>query len=237
MSDSNEQTFNGNKIGFKAAPGGGATDFRLEKGSNWYDFESLKSRIMVAGAGGGADCYSGGDGGSFEGMNGQIVSGIGSSPGNQTNGGQSGKFDSRGYAFDGEFGVGGSGSCKENTETCDGAGGGGSGYYGGGGVTGNGGGSGGSSYVSGHEGCIAINDKGEPTETSIHYSQHTFKFSRMISGNEEMPTFKRVNLTMTGNSDLGFARITFLYNSNDSCTSKCSFSFSFVYIISFILSY
>ena len=34
--------------------GGGATDVRLVKGDNWDDFTSLKSRIMIAGGGGGA---------------------------------------------------------------------------------------------------------------------------------------------------------------------------------------
>ena len=34
-------------------PGGGATDIRLETSTNWYDLQSLTSRIMVA-AGGGA---------------------------------------------------------------------------------------------------------------------------------------------------------------------------------------
>ena len=33
--------------------GGGATDFRLLKGNSWDSFDSLKSRIMVAGGGGG----------------------------------------------------------------------------------------------------------------------------------------------------------------------------------------
>ncbi len=41
--------------------GGGATDIRLLNG-NWNDFESLKSRIMVAGGGGGSSYISGYDG-------------------------------------------------------------------------------------------------------------------------------------------------------------------------------
>jgi len=35
--------------------GGGATDFRLVKGSTWKEFNSLKSRIIVAAGGGGAN--------------------------------------------------------------------------------------------------------------------------------------------------------------------------------------
>lgn len=42
--------FNGS--GYGEAPGGGATDIRLYQ-SNWNDFNSLKSRIMVAAGGGG----------------------------------------------------------------------------------------------------------------------------------------------------------------------------------------
>ena len=38
--------------------GGGATDVRLIAGTNWNDFDSLKSRIMVAGGGGGATDYA-----------------------------------------------------------------------------------------------------------------------------------------------------------------------------------
>ena len=48
--------------------GGGATDFRLVNGS-WFDFQSLKSRIMVAAGGGGADSGEpGGHGGGLVGL-------------------------------------------------------------------------------------------------------------------------------------------------------------------------
>ena len=51
------------------APGGGATDFRLKNG-NWNS--SLESRILVAGAGGGArGNRNGGDGGGLNGFPGQ----------------------------------------------------------------------------------------------------------------------------------------------------------------------
>lgn len=62
-----------------AAGGGGATDVRLTTGS-WNNFESLKSRIMVAGAGGGTSNYrysvSGGGGGV---TNASVSSGAGGS--------------------------------------------------------------------------------------------------------------------------------------------------------------
>lgn len=58
--------------------GGGATDIRLVKG-NWNDFEGLKSRIMVAAAGGGASSRgyeygsaNGGAGGTLHGLDGDI---------------------------------------------------------------------------------------------------------------------------------------------------------------------
>ena len=56
------QAFNGAGISssYEIAPhfgnsGGGATDFRLVKGSTWKEFTSLKSRIIVAAGGGGAN--------------------------------------------------------------------------------------------------------------------------------------------------------------------------------------
>ena len=54
-----------------AIAGGGAIDFRLvNSGKEWHNFSSLKSRIMVAGGGGGADCYKGGDAGGLIGHDG-----------------------------------------------------------------------------------------------------------------------------------------------------------------------
>ena len=48
------RTFNGGGYGNAyGSSGGGSTDVRLKNG-NWSDFESLKSRIIVAGAGGGS---------------------------------------------------------------------------------------------------------------------------------------------------------------------------------------
>ena len=45
-------SFNGNLDSNNACLGGGATDYRLTKGSNWSDIKCLKSRIMVAAGGG-----------------------------------------------------------------------------------------------------------------------------------------------------------------------------------------
>ena len=51
--------FNSNKIA--TSNGGGATDIRLVDG-DWSNFDSLKSRIIVAGAGGTGERICGGDG-------------------------------------------------------------------------------------------------------------------------------------------------------------------------------
>ena len=50
--------------------GSGATDIRLEKG-NWKEFNSLRSRIMVAGGAGGSECGDGGAGGGLNGGSGK----------------------------------------------------------------------------------------------------------------------------------------------------------------------
>ena len=59
--DRTENSFNGggqtNNTHYPTDDGGGATDIRLVNG-NWDNFNSLKSRIMVAGAGGGAVYYN-----------------------------------------------------------------------------------------------------------------------------------------------------------------------------------
>lgn len=74
-------TFNGGGIGanqYRERAGGGATDIRLTQGE-WNDFNSLKSRIMVAAGGGGSvgPSYScnGGAGGELNGLNGSYGGG------------------------------------------------------------------------------------------------------------------------------------------------------------------
>ena len=147
--------------------GGGATDIRLEYGT-WNNVTSLRSRIMVAGGGGGGARYNakGGDGGGLTGINGNGASG-----GGQTYGGSS-------Y---GKFGIGGSGPTTNYGKGC-----GGGGYYGGG-VNPNGNsyyhsGGGGSSFISGMEGCNAINSNGAHTGQSIHYSGLYFTECETKSG-------------------------------------------------------
>ena len=211
-----EDTFNGgNGTG---APGGGATDFRLQYSINWFDFESLKSRIMVAAGGGGSDCSSSGDGGTINGFPSERVDGTGvvAGGGTQTSGGNAGSYQDGRTGQNGRFGIGGLGECGPK---CDAAGSGGSGYYGGGGTAGEGGGGGGSSFISGHPGCLAIlknalnENELDHSNDSIHFSNLYFNFTIMKAGNEEMPKFSSSlhdQYTMIGNRGNGHARITFL---------------------------
>lgn len=161
---------------------------------------------MVAAGGGGIDCLAGGDGGKLIGKSPanydpHTIPG----PGTQVSGGSAGRHTNLEYGYPGEFGIGGAGMCKTN---CDGAGSGGGGYYGGGGMTGGGGGGGGSSFISGYEGCKAI-DKitNKSTESPIHYSQLFFRSGRMFAGDEDMPAARSTN-TIVGNTGNGFAKIT-----------------------------
>lgn len=218
--------------------GGGATDVRLDNG-NWDEFDSLKSRIMVAAGGGGANnrgigfgAGNGGAGGALIGIDGEsdekAYTGTDGSiwgysygkGGNQVTGGdtiasEAGKMKED-WLFlkrkKGEFGIGGS-ECQS---------GGGAGYYGGGpSVHGSAGG--GSSYISGYEGCVAIqeestednvmpkencNDGTKDISCSYHYSGKIFTDANMIAGNAEMPN--PLGGTEIGHSGDGYARITLI---------------------------
>ena len=209
----NSESFNGNRGCIQCSNGGGATDFRLVNNDQWDNFESLKSRIMVAAAGGGGDDHKGGDAGGLKGFVGESSPNTvtPSSPGTQTSEGTSGSSRSGQQinGYDGGFGIGASGSSKEIE---DGGGGGGSGYYGGGGLPHVGGGSGGSSFVSGYPGCNAINEEAdEPSQLThsnqpIHYSGYYFTSPAILSGSDEMPSPSNSG-TITGNSNDGYARI------------------------------
>ena len=187
-----------------AGGGGGSTDIRLS-GGTWDNFNSLKSRIMVAGAGGGSGAWgeSGGIAGGLTGINSSHMTKIGYSvtPGNQSSGYRFGK---------GEDGI--------HRMSNHNAGGGGSGYYGGceykGGQIGDTNdytGAGGSSFISGHTGCNAISSSS--TSTNIvhtgqpnHYSGYVFTNTVMKAGNESMPS--PTGGTETGHSGNGYCKIT-----------------------------
>jgi len=213
-------TFNGGGDAYQSAygarSGGGSTDIRLTYGV-WNSFESLKSRIIVAGGGGGADHYGDGSNGGYAGAligeNGKscganAVFSI-STGGSQNIGGKGGGGPDIGYGYDGKFGYGGNASHRSH-----GAGGGG-GYFGGGGGGANPSivcsGGGGSSFISGYSGCNAI--KESSTESNIinssspnHYSGYVFSNSVMIAGNAPMPS--PVGSTETGHTGNGCCLIT-----------------------------
>ena len=215
-------TFNGGSPG--QFGGGGATDIRIVDG-NWDDLDSLKSRIMVAAAGGGPDgSENGGAGGRLFGIDSDNGNGKGA---NQTHGG---------IGYDnGSFGKGGG-----HVSTGElGNGGGGSGYYGGGSSQNPGtyAGGGGSSFISGHPGCDAIDasyteDNPKHTGQPIHYSGLFFTNTQMIDGNNEMPS-------PTGGTEIGHllngaVRISCLGDSLEFSCKPIIHTLSFYCILLFI---
>jgi hypothetical protein len=188
--------WNGGGTTGAASGGGGSTDIRTVNG-NWDNFNSLKSRIMVAASGSGADLqYKGLYAGTLTGITGRTGDGKG---GTQTSGGAGGNT----AASAGGFGFGANSS--------DG-GGAGSGYYGGGASIGNEyiGGTG-CSFISGHSGCNAISSSS--TSSNIvhtghpnHYSGYIFTNTVMKAGNETMPS--PTGGTETGHSGNGYCKIT-----------------------------
>lgn len=217
--------YNGGGNGFDdpegqaAGGGGGATDIRLISG-NWDNFESLKSRIMVAAGGGGMSRYYKYAGSPHE--NAGIAGSGGTLTGNAAvaaskieNDYGRGATQTTGYLF----GKGQNGMICMTT--LNGIGGGGSGYFGAKSgdcptidwvpPTGAGGGS---SYVSGCKGCNSIfsestEDNLKFTGDATHYSGLRFSNIEMKSGNEKMPG-KKENSTMVGNIGDGYARIKYL---------------------------
>ena len=190
--------------------GGGATDIRLTNG-DWDNFNSLKSRIMVAAGGGGSgngtssnNVGRGGQAGGLNGYHGVDPSewgpycfcGLGAT---QTEGGNFGINNTYILSFSqyinetnnirnsksnqGGFGYG----AYDHTTNCGGPGGGG-GYYGGGaGNRAHSGGGGGSSFISGHEGCDAVGAGATSTNRMHtgqpnHYSGYVFTNTKMIDG-------------------------------------------------------
>lgn len=220
--------YNGGGDGFEdpetqaGGGGGGATDIRLVSGT-WNDFESLKSRIMVASGGGGMSRFyeykdsasagtgESGSGGTLNGKDGKVNLGILE----HTYG--FGSTQKTGY----QFGIGDHGQLCMTT--LNGLGGGAGGYYGS--YSGRcglqdwevpGGAGGASSFVSGCKGCVAITknstkDKILFSDSSIHYSGLVFTNITMKSGDEIMPN-PISNHSMLGNKRNGYARIRYIGN-------------------------
>ena len=227
----------GGKSAAHGCSGGGSTDIRLVNG-NWDDFESLKSRIIVAGAGGGSyhnDMYlsKGGDAGIFAGYNGTYKSTQGytvtiAEGGSQDTKGKGGIGSGKGDF--GVFGKGGDGSVRDLNGN-----GGGSGYFGGGGSgTSNcvvGSGAGGSSFVSGLDGCKAILKKS--TSTEYYFSSYPFHYSNLVFTNI---TARSGSETIWDNN--GQARITLLYSIRDnnlSCKMCRTTSSGLIGLILFVI--
>ena len=233
-----EITFNGGGDGkFQySSTGHGATDVRLNYSTNWYDFNSIKSRIMVAGGAGGAEgqkCTSSGYGGGIQAGDGHYCEhsdgynythyGYGASNTDGGNGGLKGKFgradastDQKNYNF------------------------GGGGYYGGGSSSDSGAsGGGGSSFISGYFGCDAITENSTEndishTGQSIHYSQIVFVNPIMKKGNEEFYSPNRVTKEI-GHHSSGNIVLTLLYPIFICTKSYLQFSTFSKYISIFIL--
>ena len=185
--------------------GGGATDIRTVSGL-WDNSDSLNSRIMVAGAGGGSSIEknrsafwegNGGAGGGLEGYPGNTAGNtqcLATTGGSQSSGGTS-QCRSAGI-----FGSGSSGN--------DG-GGGGSGYYGGAGTACSGG-SGGSSYINGHDGCATTNNSYVFTNTKV-IDGEGYSWTNVKGSLEQMPKPSGgFYESEKGNSGDGYARITLI---------------------------
>ena len=212
----NNSSFNGGGSGW--ASGGGATDIRLKTGTVETEFDSLKTRIMVAAGGGGGSRRSsapiayGGPGGALKADDVTVYgTAIG---GSQLTGGAGAVRNYNGG--NGAFGIGGTGNSGSSGYSA----GGGGGYYGGGGGAvdngsdDDGSGAGGSSYISGHKGCLSIDKDSissniNYTGSKYHYSNKYFLNTEMKSGSEVMPSYDGTS-TMTGNSGSGHAKFKIL---------------------------
>ncbi|EAY16075.1 PE-PGRS protein, putative [Trichomonas vaginalis G3] len=97
-------------------------------------------------------------------------------------------------------------------ESADFGGVGGNGYYSGASVNYTGAGGGGSSFISGYEGCTALNSSLDETpsqsNSSIHHTEIFFTSPIMIEGNKTMPLYFSPSSRGIGNSYRGAIRIT-----------------------------
>ena len=222
---------------------GGATDVRLEASETWWDIMSLASRIMVAAGGGSSewDRSEGGNGGELEGgasihgtYDGKILpttcKGATQIPG--TNCTTEGMYVDA-HAIPGEFG-----GAVYRSEVADNGGIGGGGYYGGTSFSYAYGGSGGSSFISGHNGCNAINKLQQPTDTithsgkPFHYSGYHFVSTIMIGGDKTKPLPSGDQGTWSENQ--GAFRLTLISRINYCTQSGSHFHFSITVLIIFI---
>ena len=248
--------FNGG--GFGEAPGGGVTDIRLIN-SDWDNTNGIMSRIMVSAGGGGAVHYrymnmvQRGNAGGLLGYdalfqytlsnNRTDLSGHGAT---QISGGNTGVCIGSSYCSANNpngNGVFGKAGYYAQPNVGNRSSGGGGGYYGGGHGTHPGnswaGGGGGSSFISGHNGCVAIESSTSLTprldssgnrcangttdiECSKHYSGYVFTDTVMIDGaGYSWTTVKDSQVQMPkpdgtlyplgqGHTGNGYAKITYI---------------------------
>ena len=210
---------------------GGATDIRLKATTQWWDLDSLITRIMVAGGGGGSEWKAsiGGNGGGIVG--GESISGktdIGDEThpdkcegAHQDSGSECKNYTDKyanTYFITGHFGTAGFPPQKFDDPALYGGFGGG-GYYGGTSYTYAYAGSGGSSFISGHPGCNSVEEdttKIKHTHNSHHYSGYIFRETKTIPGHNIMPLPS--NLEQGLHLKEGAFRITILYD-----TPVCTF--------------
>lgn len=181
--------------GHNGGRGGGATDIRLVGGA-WNNAVSLRSRIMVAGGGGGAMPSCGGSNATAGHGGGLVGTTSWNRSGSYVNNTSYGGSQTAGGGFklgsnasnNGAYGGLGYGAAAG---TC--AGGGGSGYYGGGSLYTSGGG-GGSSFISGYPGCDAMNESGVHTGQPNHYSGLVFQNPYMEVGKRNGTGLVRITI-------------------------------------------
>ena len=194
--------------------GGGATDIRLNSSSNLRDFESFKSRIIIAAGGGGANYRNSGSNTETDGSIWYWGEGDGGYAG-ALNGGNGirdkvtmGKAPYYNQSFGATQNAGGyqiqyniqtDGTYNSTPNIVEGSTGkfgysmsnqdgfvqsGGGGGYYGGAICGHCGGSGGSSFISGHTGCDAITE--ESTESNIMHTEQPNHYSGLVFTNTTM---------------------------------------------------
>lgn len=229
--------------------GGGATDVRLSGGS-WDNFNSLKSRIMVAAGGGGGyagphDVQATNLGGNAGGLTGYDGTQSGTSidnyycfgkGGTQTEGGRitsncRSASSSIHNLLTGYFGQGGQ---NKNAASA-----GGGGYYGGSRSNHIASAGGGSSFISGHNGCNAItqasvSDNIVHTNQANHYSNYVFTSTKMIDGSGyawtnakgslvQMPKPSGGNYSSgAGHTGNGYAKITLISTTDSFSQLACA---------------
>lgn len=210
--------------------GGGATDIRTVSGV-WNNLNSLRSRIMISGAGGGSGGDAGyditkGNSGGLSGEKGAVAAYLVGTYEHHVSQRGVGGTQTTGHGF----GIAGNGDNTGAPTYCSGHAGGGGGYYGGtGGLQTGGschimGGGGGSSFISGFTGVNAINADGTASGQPNHFSGYKFKNMDMKAGNQLFPSPS--GGTETGHTGNGYAKITLINPNPENTLSKVRYVYN-----------